>query len=704
MRDEWEHAHTDYTVPAQRRSPASLTDSEGDWRDYLDHSTPNGWLIRNSAMTETLVSGKPMHLLHVTRGIDAIRASREIHVSAGCLVGALYCAPLASQREGLRPHNLGAYLMRTKPSTTPLIFEVTPDAPTQPKGIDYLHLGAIHLRYQSYLTPAETDQLDDAVLAGLRAAAAFLDVALRNATGHATPAPDFIDQLSNAVAHVPFLGYLYFEVLSEYLMLHCTTPETKTYAAAGELNNWICKRLAFAAVDGMDKLFDLTRFNPRHHRLIQLIEGLEPDLGPGVAEYVRRRLSHLLARTALDPSQDASAVTFQGADLGTLQKAAPGLIGQMAFREIRYMTRYGQLYHCFEKARALEAWDYWNNEGIPTPFNGVIPKGEIGINPAYPRSAVRVWTAQQDSKGYLHPDEEIAAVLTPHLASWWAPSRQRETHNATDESRVELAPLARPTDPHPTVTRGRGTRMTTKLLNILTGINRTSEPSSGSMILASDLYRAMPDHTTFPGREPVEQAWSAAFDQLIALSTPKRLQGPGFGPYVDELTREVGALIEKTRPDAIHAQYLGFALSLAFARTAGSIPIISIAHGPEVMAAERNERECETLHEVAAASAAIAAPTSALADRIDRLTRRRFTDRLTVIQWGIPLSHVRGRNQPPDGTGPLSLVHAGRLDDNKSTITAIKALSLTEQPHHLTVIGQGTLREHLEQQAIELGL
>ncbi|WP_369776269.1 glycosyltransferase family 4 protein [Streptomyces sp. R33] len=247
--------------------------------------------------------------------------------------------------------------------------------------------------------------------------------------------------------------------------------------------------------------------------------------------------------------------------------------------------------------------------------------------------------------------------------------------------------------------------MTTRLLNILTGINRPCEPSSGSMILANDLYHAMPKtHTTFLGREPVDQAWSAAFDQLITLSTTKRPHGPDFDPYLEELTREVGALIEKTRPDAIHAQYLGFALSLAFTRTAGSIPIISIAHGPDVMAAERNEQERETLHEVAAASTAIVAPTSALADRIDRLTRRRFTDRLTVIPWGIPLSSARVRDQPPDGTGPLSLVHAGRLDDNKSTITAIDALSLTDHPHHLTVIGQGTLREHLEQRAIELGL
>lgn len=433
MRDEWEHAHTDYTMPAQRQIPASLAESESDWRHYLERSTPNGWLIRHNALTEALVSGHPMYLLHTTKDIDAIRASRELHVSTGCLVGALYCSPLASQREGLRPHNLGAYLMRTKPSTKPMVFEVTPDAPIRPKGVDYLHLGAIHLRYQSFLTRAENDQLNRAVLAGLRAAAVFLDVALRNAAGQATPAPEFIDQLSDAVAYVPFLGYLYFEVLSEYLMLHSATPETKTYAQAGELNNWLYKRLAFAAVDGMDQLFDLARFNPRHHRLIQLTEGIEPDLGPGVAEYVRRRLSHLFARTALHPSQDAASVTFQGADLSTIQKAAPGLIGQMVFREIRYMARYRQLYHCFEKSKALEAWDYWNIEGMPTPFNGILPKGEIGINPVYPRAAVRVWTAEQDSKGYLHPAEEVTAVFMPHLASWWAPPRQREMQNATDE-------------------------------------------------------------------------------------------------------------------------------------------------------------------------------------------------------------------------------------------------------------------------------
>jgi hypothetical protein len=450
MHNEWEHAHTDYTRPAKRRTPASLAESESEWRHHLQHSTPNGWLLRHNAMTEALLSGQPMYLLHITRDIDAIRTSRQLHVSTGCLVGALYCSPLTRRRRGLRPHNLGAYLLRTKPSATPMILEVTPDAPMKPKGTDYLHLGTIHLRtfqrYRSFLTPAENDQLDRTVPARLAAAAPFLDLALRNATGHATAAPEFIDQLSDAVPHVPFLGYLYFEVLSEYLMLHSATAQTKAYAEAGELNNWLYKRLAFAAVDGMDQLFDLSRFNPRHHRLVQLIERIEPSLGPEVAEYVRRRLAHLFAVTALHPSQDAASVTFQGTDLSMIQKAAPGLIGQMVFREVRYLARYRKLYHCFEKAKALEAWEYWNNEGIPTPFNGFLPKGEIGINPVYPRSPVRIWTAEQD-KGYVHPVEEVTATLTPHLASWWAPPRQRDVRNPVEFSRSKPTLDSRPAIP-----------------------------------------------------------------------------------------------------------------------------------------------------------------------------------------------------------------------------------------------------------------
>ncbi|MFI6155066.1 hypothetical protein ACIBCA_20500 [Kitasatospora sp. NPDC051170] len=65
---------------------------------------------------------------------------------------------------------------------------------------------------------------------------------------------------------------------------------------------------------------------------------------------------------------------------------------------------------------ALEAWNYWNAEGIPTPFNGTIPKGEIGINTAYPRAAYAVWIAETCERGLLHPVERLDVTFVPRLA------------------------------------------------------------------------------------------------------------------------------------------------------------------------------------------------------------------------------------------------------------------------------------------------
>ncbi|MEV7358548.1 hypothetical protein [Kitasatospora sp. NPDC091276] len=420
MHSEWDNAHTDHTSSATRPGPSGLAETEADWRHHLAHETPNGWLLSGNAMTKTLASGRPIHLMHTTVALNAIRTSGHLYASTGCLVAALYCAPLTPEPAGLRPHNLGTYLLETKKHTRTLVFEITPDAPVPPKGIDYLRLGAIHLRtyltHRSFLTEAEDAQLRRAVLDRLRAAAPFLDTLLANAAGKPTPDAEFIDQLAATVPAVPFLGYLYFEVLSEYLMLHSTTPETKAYAQLGEMNNRLYKRLAFSAVQGMDQLFDLSRFNPGHERLLQLVGQIEARLKSKVAPYTRRRLSHLFATVALAPGQDAASFTFRSSDFDVLAVAAPGLLGQLVFREMRIVDRYPQLYLAFEQAKALEAWAYWNTEGIPTPFNGTIPKGEVGVNPAYPRSRCTVWTTETCERNLLHPVEQLEVAFLPRLA------------------------------------------------------------------------------------------------------------------------------------------------------------------------------------------------------------------------------------------------------------------------------------------------
>ncbi|MFJ8768912.1 hypothetical protein [Streptomyces clavifer] len=430
MDSELDDAHIDYTQAATRRVPAGCAESEDDWRRRLQYDTPGGHLLTHNAMTQQLTSGRPIQLMHTTTALDAIKASGQLYASSGCLLAALYCAPLTKTSTGLRPHNLGAYLLQTKPHTHTLMIEITPSIPAPAKGIDYLRLGCLHLRtyldHRSFLTEAEDLQLRGSALQQIRTTAPFLDVALAVATGRRTVPGTFVDQLAAAVPSLPFLGYVYFEVLAEYLMLHSTSAETKALAEAGEMNNRLYKRLAFSAVPGMGKLFDLSRFHPTHRLLHEVIAGIEPSLAPGAATYTRDRLSHLLTALILDAGQDARAFTFRDQDFDSLAQSAPSLLGQSIFREMRILQRYPQLYLVFEQAKALRAWNYWNRHHITAPFNGFLPKGEIGVNPAYPAPCT-VWRAETCERGLLHPAEELDVVFVPRMAELGMTAMRRDS-------------------------------------------------------------------------------------------------------------------------------------------------------------------------------------------------------------------------------------------------------------------------------------
>jgi hypothetical protein len=60
------------------------------------------------------------------------------------------------------------------------------------------------------------------------------------------------------------------------------------------------------------------------------------------------------------------------------------LTGHLLHRELRNFGRYPSLYFYFDQSKALQIWNYWNHMDVTIPFNGIIPKGEVGLNPAYP--------------------------------------------------------------------------------------------------------------------------------------------------------------------------------------------------------------------------------------------------------------------------------------------------------------------------------
>ncbi|MFE4826704.1 glycosyltransferase family 4 protein [Streptomyces sp. NPDC056672] len=238
---------------------------------------------------------------------------------------------------------------------------------------------------------------------------------------------------------------------------------------------------------------------------------------------------------------------------------------------------------------------------------------------------------------------------------------------------------------------------------IMTGIDLPLEPSCGSTIWCNDVYqRLAPDFRTTFLALPGSGGWQHAFEETIGLAAAKQPYGPDFAQYAEELTEEVGRLLRQRRPDLIHAQHLGFGLALAFARVAGSTPLISIAHGTDVIAAAENEQARDVLIEIVSASAAVAVPNTAMADQVNALTQGKFNDRLITVPWGIPVPD-HPTVQPSNGRR-LRLLHAGRLDANKSTITAIEAMALTADEHHLTVIGSGSELPDLMARTADLGL
>ncbi|MEV6616744.1 NAD-dependent epimerase/dehydratase family protein [Streptomyces sp. NPDC051051] len=127
----------------------------------------------------------------------------------------------------------------------------------------------------------------------------------------------------------------------------------------------------------------------------------------------------------LAPGQDATTFAFRDQDFDSLAKAAPSLLGQTIFREMRILQRYPQLYLAFEQAKALRAWNYWNHHQIRAPFNGFLPKGEIGVDPAYPADCA-VWLAETCERGLIHPVDELDVAFVPRMADLGMTAMRRD--------------------------------------------------------------------------------------------------------------------------------------------------------------------------------------------------------------------------------------------------------------------------------------
>ncbi|MGW2598896.1 hypothetical protein [Streptomyces klenkii] len=438
LHDMWADAHVSYSSPTGPNTACSsnpLAEQSAVWHARLTETAPNGALLVENGMFDALRNHDTLHLLHVTHSLDRIVRHGTLRPSGGCLVGSIYCAPLASTAMGLRMHNLAEYILTEEAptavarsplpgrTTTPLVLEITMPRHSYRglTGIDYLRMGAIHLRNylegEFLLGRHERYHLREAVVGCVKNSADFLHLA---ATIALVPEPAelkaFPRLLTEAIPRLPVLGYIYFEALSEYLMLHSRSARTQQLAELGEFNNLLSKRLLYEGLPGTTGHFELAHFRPDFTRLDELLARIDPTIEATHARaYLTARISYLTTACLLGPAAPPEQWHRIRWRFDHVAKFFGPLAGHLIHRALRRFHRYPDFYHFYDQVKAFQAWNYWNQMDIPLPFNGTIPKGEIGVNPAYPDLQYRVWTAELGDDRLLHPIQELPLRLTPRL-------------------------------------------------------------------------------------------------------------------------------------------------------------------------------------------------------------------------------------------------------------------------------------------------
>lgn len=416
-------------------------DSDMGWFHYLSNKTPNGDILRNNVLYNIAQNDK-VYLAHVTTNFDSICESGRLLSSSGCLVGSVYCTPVIKEGKKLRLHNLGEYIFfeetkkfgKNHKNTSLLLIELKlPESfNNSPVGIDYLKLGMVHFSVFSelsyLLSQDELSNLKSSVVYSIKKNRNLLaifenfspDSIMRNFI-------KFYKLYQQATIDLPIFGYFLFEVLCEYIALFQHGKEVERYHQLKELYCANFKNIVFSACSDLTNSFNLGLFHPDFKNIIKYLKTVDiinKDNQDLFVKYLVQRLHYLVANrfyhsTLYDPGRRKKFWQNIEWDFTYLQHQLSPLLGHTIHRLLRNMHRYPHFYFYFDQYKALQVWNYWNSLNMALPYNAILPKGEIGINPANPYLKYRIFTTRvwkENGYSYVETEKELPLVIEPRLA------------------------------------------------------------------------------------------------------------------------------------------------------------------------------------------------------------------------------------------------------------------------------------------------
>lgn len=411
--------------------------SDIDWFKYQVDNTPNGKLLVRNAMFDSLRKEK-VYLAHITTRLPSIASTKKILSSSGCLIGSLYCVPVLMDSGGMRLHNLGQYIYTKEAPAFKnqndliniLLFEIkNPNVKNTLYGLDYLKLGLIHystFNQLAYLLSAT--ELNSIKLNTLQAISKTYNLFL--VFEHKTT-EELIEDFTKiynyyieCIKNLPILGYLLFEVLSEYIALYQSGEAVEYYKQYNELYCGNFKNLIYEVSPHLTKSFNLGSFSPSLgavKKYLSKINLLGDSHGMGFESYLLNRIKYLIRSRFYNVESnyyfEGLPKVFAG-DYDKITLSLTPLVGHTIHRLLRNMHRYPNFYYYFDQYKALQAWNHWNQTEIPIIYNALLPKGETGINAAYPDLEYKVYTVTiqlKDRMLFVEKKTEVDYRLQPRL-------------------------------------------------------------------------------------------------------------------------------------------------------------------------------------------------------------------------------------------------------------------------------------------------
>ena len=439
----WTQAHVHYDMYEHDiyANKDKTKNDECKWRNEMLNSSPHGKLFIQNSFFNALKKSNKIYLMHVTPNFHNISKDNLIFPSSGCLVASIYCTPVITEGDKFRVNNMGEYILdkempmffkflesNSKSLLKTLLIEV--ELPDKGKGnlvgTDYLRLGDIH--YQSFkdleylLSTDEKLQIQQSCISRIRKSLKYLCTCNRVFFSQEKfDLSNFLEIFCESIEYLPILGYFYSEVLSEYIMLFQDNEKASFYDNLGEFYTPTYKDMVYSLCSYLPKHFSLTQFKPTMKEVTDYLKNKNIFINFDETHFQNYLVNRLIFLTnARLLNSEIGLIDWDEIlwDFDELTQYVRPLLGHLIHRELRTFGRYPHFYYYFDQMKALQIWNYWNQLNLVIPFNGIIPKGEVGINPAYPELKYKIYLAEsykEENKMYLKPTKEQTVQIVPRL-------------------------------------------------------------------------------------------------------------------------------------------------------------------------------------------------------------------------------------------------------------------------------------------------